>query len=67
MEPQRTRAMAALQSLLFLGRGEERRLRAILAGAPQFIVKMRARTDLEKIVRMIKAQSEELEKLRAGE
>jgi hypothetical protein len=67
METDRTHAIAALHSLVFLGRGEERRLRAILADAPQFMVKMQARADLEKIVRIIKAQSEELERLRAGE
>ena len=66
MESHRTRA-AVLQSLIFLGRGEERRLRAILTDAPKFMVKMQARADLEKIVRMTKAQLEELEKLRAGE
>jgi hypothetical protein len=67
MEPPRTRAIAVLQSLIFLGRGEERRLRAILAEAPKFMVKMQARADLEKIVRIVRTQSEELEKLRAAE
>jgi hypothetical protein len=66
MESHRTRA-AALQSLIFLGRGEERRLRAILADAPKFMVKMQARADLEKIVRTTKAQLEELERLRVGD
>jgi hypothetical protein len=66
METDRTRAIA-LHSLIFLGRGEERRLRAVLADDPKFMVKMQARADLEKIVRIIKAQSAELEQLRAGE
>jgi hypothetical protein len=65
MEQQRNRTIAALQSLIFLGRGEEKRLRAILADAPKFMVKMQARADLEKLVRIAKAQSVELEKLRA--
>jgi hypothetical protein len=65
METDRTRAIA-LHSLIFLGRGEERRLRAILADDPKFIVKMQARADLEKVVRIIKAQSQELESLRAA-
>jgi hypothetical protein len=66
MEADRTRAIA-LHSLIFLGRGEERRLRAILADDPKFMVKMQARADLEKTVRIIKAQSEELERLRVAE
>ena len=67
METHPTRRIANLQALVFLGRIEEKRLRAILADAPKFMVKMQARADLEKIVRMAKAQSEELETLRAGE
>jgi hypothetical protein len=67
MEPHRTRVIAALQSLIFLGRDEEKRLRAILADTPKFMLKMQARADLEKIIRLTKARSEELEKLRAGE
>jgi hypothetical protein len=67
MESHSTRTIATLQSLIFLGRGEERRLRAILADAPKFMLKMQARADLEKVVRTTKAQLEELEKLRTGE
>jgi hypothetical protein len=66
METDGTRAIA-LHSLIFLGRGEERRLRAILADDPKFMVKMQARADLEKIVRIRKVQTEELEGIRAGE
>jgi len=67
METHPTRRIAALQALVFLGRIEEKRLRAILADAPKFMTRMRARADLENIVRMTKGQSEELETLRAGQ
>jgi len=66
METHPTRRIATLQALVFLGRIEEKRLGAILTDAPQFMVKMQARTDLDNIVRTTKAQSEELEILRAG-
>jgi len=67
MEPTRTIAISTLQKLIFLGRGEEKRLRAILAESPKFLVKMQTRSDLEKIVRKTKIQSEELERLQADQ
>jgi hypothetical protein len=37
MEPARTIAISTLQTLIFLGRSEEKRLRAILAESPKFL------------------------------
>ena len=57
--------MSNLQSLIYLDRGEEKRLCAILADAPKFMLKMRVRADLEKCRRKLKLASEELERLQA--
>jgi hypothetical protein len=66
MGPHPSPRVATLQTLVFLGRIEEKRLRAILADAPKFMVKMKTRAHLENVVRITKAQSEELEILLAG-
>jgi hypothetical protein len=63
MEQARRQAASTLQSLIFLGRGEEKRLRAVLADGPKFLVKMRTRAELEKILQKIKLQSVELARL----
>ena len=65
MDPGRTIAISTLQSLIYFDRGEENRLRAILADAPKFMLKMKVRADLEKCRRKIKLASEELERLQA--
>jgi hypothetical protein len=58
-------AATILQSLIFLGRGEEKRLRLILAAEPTFRFKTQARTDLERCLSETKLVSEELETLQA--
>jgi len=65
VDPSRTLAVSALQTLLFLGRVEEKRLRAILADSPRFLIEMRTRSELERLVKRIRVQSEEFEKLQA--
>ena len=65
MDRGRTIAISTLQSLIYLDRGEENRLRAILADAPKFMLKMKVRADLDKCRRKIKLASEELARLQA--
>jgi hypothetical protein len=66
MESTSTPAISSLQSLLFLARVEEKRLRTILATNPAFRLKMQTQVDLENLLRRTSVQSEELEKLRAA-
>ena len=66
MEQARRQATTTLQSLIFLGRGEEKRLRLILVAEPTFILKMQTRADLEKCLRNTKIALEELAFLQAG-
>jgi hypothetical protein len=65
METRSTLSMSNLRAQIFLGKMEEKRLRAILTEAPIFKVKMQTRFDLEKLLRKSKAQSEELAILEA--
>ena len=66
METTNAHAISSLKSLLFLGRTEEKRLRAVLAGHPDFRLRMQTRFELEMLLRKTTVQSEELEKLLAG-
>jgi len=59
-------AASTLRSLLFIGRGEEKRLRGILADHPTFLVKMQTRSELEKVLKQLQVQLEEFEKLNAA-
>jgi hypothetical protein len=54
MDAGRTIAISTLQSLVFLDRGEEKRVRLILAAEPTFMLKMRTRSDPERCVRNTK-------------
>ena len=63
METDRTLAISTLRSLIFHSRGEENRLRGILNGMPNFIVKLRTRSTLEKATQKRKALSKELARL----
>ena len=63
--PAHTLAASTLQTLLFLGRIEEKRPRGILADGPKFMVKMKTQSELEKVLKRIKVQFEELERLHA--
>jgi hypothetical protein len=65
MEQARRQAATTLQSLIFLGRGEEKRLRLILVAEPTFMFKMQTRADLEKCLRKTKVALAELAKLQA--
>jgi hypothetical protein len=67
MEPGRTIAISTLQSLIFLGRGEEKRLRLILASGPAFVLRMKTRADLERCIRKTNLAMEELAALQAKE
>ena len=66
MESTNAHDVSNLKSLLFLGKVEEKRLRAVLADHPEFRLKMQTRFDLEGLLRKTKVQSEELEKLLAA-
>jgi len=63
MEPARALVITTLRTLQFLNRREEKRLRAILADSPKFLLKMETQSDLEKILSQAKAQAAELAKL----
>ena len=56
-------AVENLRALISLGQHEEKSLRKILAGDPDFKVKIRAQFDLDKVLRRRKRQADELAKL----
>jgi hypothetical protein len=63
MEPVQELAISTLRTLLFLGNQEEKKLKTILSDDPAFRVKMQTRTDLERLLRNGKIQSDELARL----
>lgn len=65
MDQARQYAITNLRALLFLSEREEERLRLILEDDPPFRFKMRTRTDLERVIRNRKNQSDELANLEA--
>jgi hypothetical protein len=66
MEPANKLAIATLRTLIRLHQNEEKRLRALLTDSASSSARIQAEFDLERLLRQMKAQLDELAKLEAG-